>query len=679
MSFDGTQPLVILIVVTLSATGLFSIGTALDRDPGSIYHPGSVMRNSDGLILTAIVRDGKYHFPESGRWTPQMIKGVNIGFAKPGHGPNECAITLEEYVRWLALISDMNANTVRLLDLHPPQFYEALYRHNSGYDDPLRLIQGVTLSGVEGSDPGAFFSEGSMVNCTREVRLALDAVHGSSQGYRYDVSEHLAGLIIGQEWEGALVSSVDISYPELADLEGRFVRTEGGSPFEIWLATIMEDAAEYQASTYGALTPLSFMNVPWLDVLDHPGEPDPSMDMAELDPDHITSTERLGTDLFASYNIYPYYPDFMNLEERYVSYVDDQGQRNNFAGYLHDLIGVHETPVLVSEFGASSSRGCAHKGIHGIDHGGMSETEQGSANARMFTSIRDEGTLGGILFSWHDEWFKTTWNTIDCRDVSSLALWHDVQSPESSFGLLCFDPADGIVLDGERSDWEGKGTVFSMSAGPIEKVLVHQDERYLHLGLVLTEPFSDPTDLEKAMIALDILPRMGSPNSEDTMGIPVGSDLYLVMGRETRLMRDGSLDPSGGESADVADMVPIIQYLGSSSDQGHYDAGLLHWGIGDPDDPSFDSISDICAIPGESCVEIRLAWGLSGFSDPSSREVCLPADGGAVIVDGIGIALMVPGTSSGFEVYPLDPWEIPSTQERLKASYHIMTEALAST
>ena len=80
--------------------------------------------------------------------------------------------------------------------------------------------------------------------------------------------------------------------------------------------------------------PMSFTNWVTTDLLQHPAEPDENEDLVSVNPNVIKSKEIFFPGLFASYHIYPYYPDFLNFEEKYVEYIDHRGKKNNYAGYL---------------------------------------------------------------------------------------------------------------------------------------------------------------------------------------------------------------------------------------------------------------------------------------------------------------------------------------------------------
>ena len=59
---------------------------------------------------------------------------------------------------------------------------------------------------------------------------------------------------------------------------------------------------------------------------------------------------------------------------------------------------------------------------------------------------------GGLVFSWHDEWFKRTWNTMDYDHPDRRPFWDNIQTNEQHFGLLCFDRHERLGLDGNTNE-----------------------------------------------------------------------------------------------------------------------------------------------------------------------------------------------------------------------------------
>ena len=389
----------------------------------------------------------------NGAWEDLLIKGVNMGIAKPGSFPGETKITKQEYARWFDQISDMNANALRVYTIHPPGFYEALYEHNRFAENPIYLFHGVWVNEEVFLEKKNAYDPAVMNDFKEEIQRIIDLIHGNadleervghaSGKYVHDLSPYLLGWIIGVEWDPEGVVGTNEKNPNKTSYDGTYIMTENASPFESWLAEMMDFTATYEAEHYEWQHPMSFTNWVTTDLLQHPAEPDENEDLVSVNPNVIKSKEIFFPGLFASYHIYPYYPDFLNYEEKYVEYIDHRGKKNNYAGYLHDMKENHDMPLLVAEFGIPASRGLTHENVYGFDQGNHSEQEQGQYVKSLFEDIVEEEMAGGLVFSWHDEWFKRTWNTMDYDHPDRRPFWDNIQTNEQHFGLLSFDPDCG--------------------------------------------------------------------------------------------------------------------------------------------------------------------------------------------------------------------------------------------
>ena len=160
---------------------------------------------------------------------------------------------------------------------------------------------------------------------------------------------------------------------------------------------------------------------------------------------------------FASYHVYPYYPDFMLYDPGYNRGRSSMG-RSNYYGYLQDLLQHHAgIPVIISEFGIPTSRGNAHLQPQGWHHGGVNEQDAAIANARLAAEIREVGAAGAVVFAWIDEWFKRNWFSMDFEQPAERGrLWHNILSPEQHYGLVALRPgAPGTTpaLGGDPARW----------------------------------------------------------------------------------------------------------------------------------------------------------------------------------------------------------------------------------
>ncbi len=344
-----------------------------------------------------------------------LLKGVNIGIANPGHFPGETAITKAEYLRWFKAIGKMHANVIRVYTLHPPAFYDALFEYNQKTKHPLYLIHGVWLNEEKMNSLGDIYNENLTKEFQHDIRQTVDVIHGKAQipqklghasgKYHSNISKYVIGWILGIEWDPNMMKSTNDKHKGHIDYNGQYFQTNNATPFEVWLASIIDNTVKYETEKYAWQRPISFSNWVTTDPIHHPNEPMENEDMVSLDPNHVKPKSTLYPGYFASYHVYPYYPEFLNYELTYTNYIDSRGMKNSYAGYLHDLRKVHNMPVLISEFGVPSSRGMTHRNRYGWNQGFHNETEQGQITAHLFEDIQIEGMAGGIVFSWQDEWF----------------------------------------------------------------------------------------------------------------------------------------------------------------------------------------------------------------------------------------------------------------------------------
>jgi hypothetical protein len=633
-----------------------------------------------------------------GKWNELLVKGVNMGISKPGHLPGETAITYEEYYRWFGMISDMDANVVRVYTVHPPAFYEALYNHNRRVDDPLFIIQGIYTEEETLFSSGDAFKTNNNESFSYAVEMVVDVIHGranilpspgnASGTYRRDVSEYVLGLVLGLEWDPSFVQGTIEAHPSVPDLKADFIETDSATAFEVWLASLMDHAAYYETKRYHEQRPLSFANWPTTDKLEHPYEPFYDEDLVSIDPDKVLPTWNMVPGLFATYHVYPYYPDLMTLEPSYAKYINKDGSYDNYAGYLHDLKRTHLLPVLIGEFGVPSSRGIAHEGLYGMDHGHNTEQEQGEIISDLFDDIVSEGLAGGIIFSWQDEWFKRTWNTMELTEPDRRAYWMDVQTCEQHFGLLSFDPAsEGVrTMDGNDYDWMGPSTdQFLKGSEPIQYIgdgfddqrtirglRISHDEAYINIGMDTLATRGLNWDKMNILILIDTLSDQGSTSVPFGTGLKseVGFDFIIhICGEEgSQVLVDSYYDlhhyryghdighVEESPYAHVKDngiFHPIEQTINKgfkvpSTGQivpfKAFETGKLRWGCSDPGSERYDSLADISSSDNGSFIELRIPYLLLNFRDPSSRNV--NADpwtdgyGNGKVIDGIRVAVV---------------------------------------
>ncbi len=690
------------------------------------------------------VSDGMFKTYNDGKWEEILVKGVNLGMGKPGYFPGEAGITKEEYGRWISQMGDMHANAIRVYTIHPPAFYEALLEYNLASENPIYLLHGVWMRHETLHSYPSIFEESIRKEFKDSMEQVVDVVHGNKElvkrpghahgKFRADVSDYLMGYILGVEWDPHVVLTTDDLEDDMPDIEGRFIKTDNASPFEIWLAEMMDDIMEYETDKYRFQCPMSFVNWVTTDKLNHPNEPFSDENMVSIDPDNITTNGDHYPSLFASYHIYPYYPDSLNFDSKYRNYTDHRGEKNNYAAYVHDMVKSHVTPILIAEFGIPSSRAMTHRNIDGLHQGNMTEQQQGEAVVRLFEDMVEEDCMGGLVFSWQDEWFKRTWNTMDYMDPNKRAYWRDVQTCEQNFGLLCFDPGheNRILIDGNIDDWTslsgGELTSAEVTGGPVKSIMATSDEAYLYLGLELNRVSVD-WETDSFHIYLDTLDDMGitAPSDEPfefSSGIEFRIDVrgpdhskmmvdshydffYYQYAEQLELMekRDYPSTPDNGIFHDIYYCVNRPLYLPETDSWRPLDrfhTGNLKWGTWDPSVPDFDSNADIQGPVLDPVIEMRIPWLLLGARDPTERRMTGDIWKGGfeeeVEIGSIGISLVTkfsqdkstkitstfPESKDGIILrtdmmdYSWEKWTMPSYHERLKVSYYLVQNCFSS-
>ena len=650
----------ILIIVSLVALYLgwdyayYQLGWYVDLHPDEAVT--TEMQVRDGVICR-LTDEGAQPFE---------IRGVNLGSGKPGEWSTDFAIDKETYLRWFGQMQELGANVVRVYTIQSDDFYEAFYEYNKDREEPLYLIQGVWVNDyIQNSHRDAYdpdFLDTFLTDC----RTMVDVIHGrckislgrmasaGSGNYRRDVSPWVIGYILGVEWEDLTVAYTDETY---AGVEGYtayrgdyLYTTPDASPFEAMLTRVGDQVIAYESKRYKQQRLVAFSNWPTTDPFTYPDNvTEFFMKCAAVDVEHIQSTDAFLAGQFASYHVYPYYPD-------YLSYVDDwstlgldgtdyalaDGKRNTYRAYLQMLTNHHTMPVVISEFGVSTGRGMAQRDQNtGRNQGNMSETEQGQALIDCYIDLREAGCAGGCVFSWQDEWFKRTWNTMYAIDLKRTPYWSDYQTNEQYFGLLSFDPGEETsvcYVDGDISEWAADDVLTAQDGITLS---MKYDEKFIYF-LIETEGLQPGTDT--IYVPIDTTQKTGSNTCRDNgLRFDRAADFLLVLhGKEdSRLLvqeRYEALRSTYARNAygfdtyvqgnvpdvDSPRFVPIDMILQTavlllSNDPNAkaetFETGLLTYGSANPVSPDYNSLADF--IYGEDCIEVKLPWQLLNFCDPS--------------------------------------------------------------
>lgn len=636
-----------------------------------------------------------------------FLIGVNVGLGLPGYQPGSVAIDERTYLKWFKQIQDLGSNCIRVYTLQAPGFYQALYNFNRYHLKPLYLIQGAYLNEALIDEYEDVFASEVYADFLFEISNVVDACHGNADieerkghafgEYRVDVSDYVISYLIGIEFAGDTVTTTNLKHPERSSFVGQYLHAvEGSSAFEVFLAQSGNYLIEYETNTYHSQRLLSFNNWPTSDPLDHPNEPEDKNNMAGFDLEHLKTTDSFIPGIYASYHVYPYYPDFLNYEDQSL-FLHTSEQGSPYYLYLKRLQQHHTVPIVIAEFGVPTSRGLTHEDLtNGYDQGGLSEDQQGKAVISMLADIKKADMQGALIFSWQDEWFKRTWNTMELTDENGRAMWHDVQTSEANFGLMAFEP--------RISEYQ-----IIQSIG--EQILsVATSAEYLYVKVnginsLKTKPFD---------IVFDVTNQSGIYEDQAKM-YEAGVDFKLVYDgkQKAQLLVDSYYDsfnylfgyqlngvdtvlPSLSRNiGDVNLWQPINLRLRNRSylpqdlitlEPSYYETGLLKYGVIDNQDKEYSLLNDF--FINENDITFRIAWGLLNFSDPAHKKVLVDfyklgyfeKNGKSIPtidIEGISIAMTYGDDREvGLYYYSWDNWDEITYDYRFKKSYFMVKEYL---
>jgi hypothetical protein len=666
-----------LVLISALILGFAACSSSQQSPPAATDWSAAPVTGQDGLRSLAVsTADGFALHTASG--DKAFIPGMNLGSTTPTHQPGELAVTAEDYRRWFVQMGDLGIRAVRIYTIHPPAFYTELLSYNQTHPtSPLYLVHGVYIPD-EGyiKNNGTLYDKVTDEGFSAELADASNAVRGrldrapqpgrSSGRWRADVSPWLMSWIIGVEWDPVATKRTNTVNADAPGVNGRyFTSTADASSTERWIAKHMDELATLEAGQNQSV-PIAFANWPTVDPLTHPDEPLQSEDLVGVDANHVQPTKAWPGGTFASYHAYPYYPDFLRHETA-LAQTTWNGRADPYAGYLQALKAHHApTPVMVTEVGVPSSLGSAHRGTNGRDQGGHSELAAIQVDADLMRLIKDQGLAGAFLFSWTDEWFKLTWNTMEHQlPADRRQLWHDALTNEQYFGVIATDP--GKVPDAASET--------SPPTGPLAYLLVDADASYLHIDATLRRP-------EAGMVSIDVdtLPGGGADYRVE-LDLTAGTGQVFVR-RELDPVR---LDvPARDYAAPEQAWLPYrlitnraLVVEGQNLEPEFQDVGALLSGDWDSTSPSYNSLATwrIVDHSDQRTVRLRLPWALLGLADPSSRT----ALGTGVPAEPVGIdELRLRFSSDGqtFDTsYSWPTWNHIGYTERPKPGQHLLRDA----
>ena len=655
-------------------------------------------------------------------WVPFTIMGVNLGTSMPGKTVTDFGIPYETYMEWLRLISEMNANVVRVYTIQSPDFYKAFYDYNIEQAEPLYLLQGVWAD-YDVMRAGRDALDNAYIDVFFEdCRKAVDIIHGRrtiqkndiyAYGlYRYDISPWVLGYILGTEWGQEIVLYTNDIRKAEAGYAGQYLYTApGASAFETMLTRVGDTLLSYETTKYGQQRLVAFSNWAGTDPIYHQQWRElESSSPARIDVENIHQTKAVLSGMFASYHIYPFYHLYFGFEPQYAEYIDEEGANNPYLAYLLDINEHHTIPVVISEFGLPSSRGISQlDNARGMNQGALSEQEQAERLPVLLNDVMNAGCSGAILFEWQDEWSKRAWNTWPNVEPDRGAYWSDYQSSAQFFGMITFDPGEKesiCYIDGDPTEWE-KVEIVAQCDGLSLQVLYDEKFIYFHI-----QANSFHTETDRFFIPIHLTDQSGAYRSEDydlSFDRPV--NFLLVIDGESHsclLVQEyyDSLYATARREIWETEAYPyppvkesplfrqIEQFLrgriyideGVSTEPLLHLTGNLEYGNANPRAIGYNSLADFIFY--DAGVEIRIPYRLLNFGDPSTMRIHddYYKHFGVVYkeIDRMDVQLFhenqetLQRTATPFGTVKMVGWyDNPSFHTRKKAAYFTMQEAFA--
>jgi hypothetical protein len=634
-------------------------------------------------------------------YVPVFLKGINLGVSIPGTQPGQLAASAEDYQRWFRLIKEAGYNAVRVYTMHFPRFYEEIKHYNETFpQNPLYVIHGVWL---EEQDPASdLYSLTSTFD--QEIRDVVRAVHGDITidtragkaygDYTTDISPWIMGFLIGREIFPSEVSLTNEAHAGDTIFSGSYYSLPGGAdPVEQWIIRRVDSLVSFEHDTYNTVRPVGIATWPTLDPIYHPTEqllPNSSEDKEQIDLSNVEWSDS-SAGFFIGYHAYPYYPDFITSDPLYAVESDPLGP-NNYLGYLKDLKNHYrDIPLVIAEFGVPSSWGSGHLSPTGMNHGGLTEHQQGEFTVRMLDNILQSGCAGAIQFSLIDEWFKQTWITNPYSSKIYRQFWHNITSPEENFGILAFAPPPGdYVKVGEYTgmpvktvktcadyDFFRVRTYFNIEDFPMDTLWIAFDTYSKDLGeSLLPNGMGIGTALDTLRAEFVLMIPLGSSQAElfvipsyDVFGVKEPVRLDTVV---SRAVDDGEWNIVRWKTNYFYN---VTQYIGKLA-------------VSTSADP-YQFLNAVTVF--KDSLEIRIPWTLINFYAPNKRRVLhyqtyfedniikfISVDS---LSDGIALTLSLAGDLYQTSRFTWDDWEYDRIMnhppiERKKQSFHFLKENL---
>lgn len=311
-------------------------------------------------------------------------KAISINATEPGEEKySKNYIFYEELIK---LAADMNADTIFAKDLLPPEFYRAVYSHNTKYkDNPLYIIQ--QISAPEDQNEAEW---------AKKIKYTLDALHGvgtvpesdvlQKSTYFIDVSGYVLGIIIN-----------GINAEDSYAYNGEYTKGNGVQGFGAYL---YDTAQKYNIKEYKKHMAIG-------------------LNMYSDNADDIFKDNTCKNEYF-----------FLSVAHESVVLADGE----DYTTAYKNLNASANNKLLVTGVGFSSN-----VGIYNIS--GTTEKEQGQKTTELLESINKADTIGAVVFDLNDDWSAVSEEMYPFTVPSQNNFrWQNVADTAQTSGFVAVDP-----------------------------------------------------------------------------------------------------------------------------------------------------------------------------------------------------------------------------------------------
>lgn len=667
--------------------------------------------NADEIGSFTRVNKDKIQLYKDDKWEDLLIKGVHINSFTPGYSRNNSSIDKREVIKWLQQISELNANVITIPNIQSPSFYNAIYDYNLNAKNPIYIIHEIPLEERAILKHYDAYNPEIIKPLEKDIKDTIDVIHGNgivlnnsrhNRGiYLKDISAYVIGYIIGANSNAELVTLTKFNYPDINVFNGKYFKVENGTSFEVFIASMLDFATNYEANKYNQISLLSYLISVDTDPLNHEHETNTTKS-ADINLENIISKNN--SNIFASYTFHPNMNDFLDFEK--YDFQLDENMTSKYFSYISKINRHHKMPVVVSDVGLSSSRGMSKVDINeGFNRGNMNEQEQGKKIVKLLEYIYKSGSSGAVIYSWQDDWGKTTaFNLLeDYSDQSSSTYWQDVQASDEGFGLMVFESGEKeshVYIDGEFNDWENINPLLTENGLEIKMT---SDTSYLYI-MLKKKDYSLTED--KLYIGLDITPLSGSKDFEDKVKFDLPVDFIIDFNgyNESRIIvherynifnylykyYSNTIEKQENipkKDSNIFSAIYLLNrrsfYLKSNNDiipPVYYQTGKLIHGNGNPNSKEFNSLTDFNK-EGDA-LEIKIPWMLLNIKNPLKKiaqdDFYINGIESQIYIKDIGLSTYFVSkneefTSKGIK-YIIPSYKDIKYHNRLKKSYDIIQE-----